>query len=121
MPAPEQHYVVAIGGSAGSLDPLTTFFDHTPLDNASYIIIRHMPKNYETQLKAILKRHSKLSIVKAEKGMPIEKNNVYVSDADDHLVIRDNKFHFISRTVGPNRSIDEFCTHSQNKILVIRQ
>lgn len=34
-----KQYVIAIGGSVGSLIPLCVFFDHTHLINASYIAI----------------------------------------------------------------------------------
>lgn len=100
--------IIAIGGSAGSLSPLEVFFEHTPLDNASYIILRHLPIEYQSELNKILKRHSKLQVVEAIEGASIEKDMVYYAPPWYHLIIRDGTLQFVARTVGPNRAIDTF-------------
>ena len=57
------HYIVAIGGSAGSLKPLIKFFDHTPVDNVSYVVLRHIGRNMQSLLEEILQPHSHLKVV----------------------------------------------------------
>jgi two-component system CheB/CheR fusion protein len=34
--------IIAIGASAGGLEAISAFFDHTPLDAVSYILIQHL-------------------------------------------------------------------------------
>lgn len=119
-----EHYIVAIGGSAGSLESLTAFFAHTPIDSASYIIIRHMPKDFQSQLKSILSCYSKLPILEVSDGMRVEPNTVYIGTSQKHVVIRDNQFHLIDRPLGPNRAVDLFLrslAHEQlnNKAIAI--
>lgn len=103
-----EHYIVAIGGSAGSLEPLIAFFDHTPLDSAAYIILRHLPKDSQSQLKLLLDRHSQLSIIEVAGSTPVEANNVYIAPSYKHLIIEDQRLHLVERPTGPNRSIDLF-------------
>lgn len=72
-----KQYLIAIAGPHLSLKPLTIFFDHTPMDDASYIILQHLPKRYQTRLGDILQRHSRLKIVQATRGASVEKDRVY--------------------------------------------
>lgn len=104
----KEHYIVGIGGSAGSIDPLKSFLDHTPLDSVSYIVIRHLPKESQSQLKYLLKNHSILQVVDATEGMPLDPNTVYIGPAHKHVVIKDRKLHLVERSDGPNYAIDLF-------------
>jgi chemotaxis response regulator CheB len=60
-----RQHIVAIGGSAGSLEAILEIFDHTPLNNASYVILQYLPKGYKSNLKSILGKHSKLQVAEA--------------------------------------------------------
>ena len=84
-------YLVVISGSGGSLDALVEFFDHTPLDNASYIILRHLPYEYQSTLDVILRRHSKLSVVEAVNDRRIENNTIYFAPPGKQMIILDRK------------------------------
>jgi two-component system CheB/CheR fusion protein len=104
-------FVVAIGSSAGGLSPLTSYFDFTPHDQATYVILRHLPLDYKSQLQEILDRHSKLTICEATHGMPIKKDTIYMSPSDMYLTIKDDHLFLQSRTgtkLYPNWSIDIF-------------
>ena len=104
-----QRYLAAIGGSAGVLEPLKTFFDHTPNDKVSYVILRHLPQTYQSLLKQILTRHSRLGIVEVKDGMLLEKNKIYLLPSDKYMIITDEKFQLVNRNeAGPNRAIDIF-------------
>jgi signal transduction histidine kinase len=37
-----EQYIIAIGASAGGMNQINTFFDFTPLDGVSYIVIQHL-------------------------------------------------------------------------------
>ena len=104
----KEHFIVAIGGSAGSVEPLKAFFNHTPLDSAAYVIVRHMPPDSQSVLKALLERHSDLRFVEAAEGVALQPNTVYISPAHKHVVICEGRFQLVDRPEGPNRAIDLF-------------
>lgn len=103
-----KQYVIAIGGSAGSLMPLCVFFDHTPLNNASYIILRHLPVDYQSKLTEILRSHSRLQVVEATQGASIENDTIYYSPPYHHLKIHGGTLEIIRRYDGVNNEIDMF-------------
>jgi two-component system CheB/CheR fusion protein len=66
--------LVAIGSSAGGMDPLLSFFDATPHDRATYVVLTHLPIEYKSRLQDILQLHSKLTTREITQGMPIESD-----------------------------------------------
>lgn len=103
-----KQYVIAIAGPQGALTPLEVFFDHTPLNNASYIILRHLPETFQSELNLVLRRHSKLKVVQALDGASIENDLVYYAPPLYHLTISDGTLQFIKRTGGQNKAFDLF-------------
>ena len=102
-----KQYIVAVGGSAGSLEPIKHFFDHTPLNNATYIVVRHLPKDYKSSLAFILKRHSKLQVLEAKQGMPILNNKIYYSPPNYYLTVYDGVLRLVSRNHHTkNKAVD---------------
>jgi two-component system CheB/CheR fusion protein len=97
------HFIIAIGGSAGSLEALQEFFDQTVLDHNSYIIIRHLLEDYFSQLKEILEHHSKLSIVNVDRGMPMQINTVYIGPSDKDIVIKGGQLQLVKREIEAKR------------------
>lgn len=91
------------------MEPLKTFFDHTPNDQVSYIILRHLPPAHQSALKQILTRHSRLEVIEAADGMRLEINKVYLPPSHKYLVIEHDIFHLVDRPeTGPNRAVDVF-------------
>jgi chemotaxis response regulator CheB len=109
-------YIVAIGFSAGGLEPLSTFFDYTPLDSAAYFVVQHLPYNYKSQLEAILKRHSDMQIVEARDRLKIAENQIYFAPPKMHIGIDGETIQTFERTETQpiNRSFDIFL-HSITK------
>jgi two-component system CheB/CheR fusion protein len=104
-------FVVAIGSSAGGLDPMLSFFDFTPHDQATYIILRHIPFDYQSQLHLILQRHSKLTIAEVVNDTLIEKDTIYMPPASTYLTIKNDRLYLqkrIERSLFPNWSVDVF-------------
>lgn len=106
----EQRFIVAIGMSAGGLNPLTQMLDAVPHDQATYIILRHIPVEHQSILHSILQRHSKLTIVEAQNGMRIEKDYIYIPPAASHMTILNNELYLHEREPGqtPNWGINIF-------------
>jgi two-component system CheB/CheR fusion protein len=94
-----QHFIIAIGGSAGSLEAIQEFFDQTVLGHNSYIIIRHLPEDYFSRLKEILEHHSKLSIVNVDRAMPLQINTVYIGPSDKDIIIKGGQLQLVKREI----------------------
>lgn len=94
--------VIAIGASAGGLDALEKFFDFVPNDTgAAYVVIQHLDPNFRSMMDELLSRHSALPIRKAETGMPIEPNVIYLNPARQEMRLESGRFRlFPSEKVG---------------------
>ncbi|HEX8277475.1 MAG TPA: chemotaxis protein CheB [Segetibacter sp.] len=51
-------HIIAIGASAGGMEEINTFFDHTPLDGVSYVIVQHLSPDFKSRM---VSKHSKVS------------------------------------------------------------
>jgi two-component system CheB/CheR fusion protein len=103
-------HIVAIGASAGGLEELNAFFDHTPTDGVSYVIVQHLSTSFKSKMVELLAKHSKLTINEARDDMPVNVNEVYLIPSDKYLTITDNRFHLSDKTDAhpPHLTIDKF-------------
>lgn len=105
-----KQYIIAIGASAGGLEAISSFFDHTPLDAVSYIVIQHLSPDFKSQMAQILSRHSKLHIVEATNNIKIESNKVYLIPNSDFMQIKDGRLILSDKKdkSRPHMTIDHF-------------
>src|ERR1700761_7011662 len=101
-------YIAAIAGSAGSHTPLLQFFDHTPHDDVSYVILRHLPLQFISQFEMILRRHSKLTVKEIRHGMVLKPDTIYIAPNKQDAIIRNNVFYLLPKVAGANRAADVF-------------
>nr|MBC7614360.1 PAS domain-containing protein [Pseudopedobacter sp.] len=106
----DQQYIIAIGASAGGLEAISAFFDYTPLDSVSYIVIQHLSADFKSQMVQILSQHSKLKVVEAIENVDIITNTVYLIPSSKfmtvekgRLILSDKKNH-----ASPHKTIDYF-------------
>ncbi len=106
----EPKYIIAIGASAGGLEEINTFFDHTPLDSVSYIIVQHLSSDFKSRMTELLSKHSKLSVQEATDGATVECNNVYLIPNDKFMTISKSKLLLQQKhkTDGPHLTINTF-------------
>ena len=106
----EPHHIIAIGASAGGLDELNSFFDHTPTDGVSYVIVQHLSKEFKSHMVELLSRHSKLTVQEAEDGMLIQSNQVYIIPNDKFMTVRGHSLYLRDRGIEriPNMTINAF-------------
>jgi two-component system CheB/CheR fusion protein len=104
----EPHHIIAIGASAGGLEEINSFFDHTPCDGVSYIIVQHLSPDFKTRMVEILARHSKLLVKEAEDDMAVKQNEVYLIPNDKFMIIRDGRLYLSdkARIKGPHLTIN---------------
>jgi two-component system CheB/CheR fusion protein len=106
----EPNYIIAIGASAGGLEEITTFFEHTPLDGAAYVIVQHLSSVFKSRMVELLSKHSQLAIKEAEQGMPLCTNVVYLIPNNKFMIIKDNRLCLTdkSKMQGPHLTINTF-------------
>jgi len=106
----QPHHIIAIGASAGGMGEINRFFDHTPLDEVSYVIIQHLSPGFKSRMVDLLSRHSKLKVKEAEDDMFVECNQVYLIPSDKYLTINNGRLHLTDKEKkqGPHLTIDAF-------------
>ncbi|MFC4210238.1 chemotaxis protein CheB [Pedobacter lithocola] len=106
----EPEYIIAIGASAGGLEEINIFFDHTPLDGVSYVVVQHLSADFKSRMSEVISKHSKLSVEQATEGIPVECNRVYLIPNDKYMTIRDNKLFLTpkEKVSSPHLSINTF-------------
>jgi two-component system CheB/CheR fusion protein len=81
-------YTVGIGASAGGLEALERFFGKMPeRSGMAFIVVSHLDPNHVSIMPELIQKSTKMKILKAEDGMKIEPNNVYVAPANRNLAI----------------------------------
>jgi len=106
----KQQYVIAIGASAGGLEAISAFFDYTPLDGVSYILIQHLSPDFKSQMARILAPHSKLQVVEVKDKMDIEANKVYLIPNTKYMVVKNGTLVLSEKKdkQAPHLTIDHF-------------
>ncbi len=71
--------MVGLGGSAGSIQPLTEFFRAMPADSGMiFVVILHLSPTHESTLAELLNRATVMPVVRAADAQKVEPNHVYV-------------------------------------------
>ncbi|WP_259066006.1 chemotaxis protein CheB [Mucilaginibacter sp. X4EP1] len=103
-------YIIAIGASAGGMEEINSFFDHTPLDGVSYIIIQHLSPDFKSRMVELLAKHSKLVVSEAKNAMKVMSNQVYLIPNDKFMTIKGGKLYLSDKETvkGPHLTINAF-------------
>lgn len=106
----DPHHIIAIGASAGGMEEINSFFDHTPLDGVSYIIVQHLSPDFKSRMVELLAKHSKLIVEQAENGMKVMCNQVYLIPSDKFMTIRKGHLYLTNKKniKGPHLTINKF-------------
>ena len=104
------NHIIAIGASAGGMEEINSFFDHTPMDGVSYIIIQHLSSDFKSRMVELLGVHSKLVVKQAENEMTVACNVVYLIPNDKYMTIEGGKLYLTDKesTKGPHLTINRF-------------
>jgi len=104
------NHIIAIGASAGGMEEINSFFDHTPMDGVSYIIIQHLSSDFKSRMVELLGGHSKLVVKQAENQMAVACNVVYLIPNDKYMTIEGGKLYLSDKesTKGPHLTINRF-------------
>ncbi len=102
---------VGLGGSAGSIQALGTFFDTMPADSGFvFVVVLHLSPEHESTLAELLARRTAMPVVQAEDGMNVEANHVYVIPPGKHLLPVDGhlKLAPLEPAPGKRMAVDVF-------------
>lgn len=104
-------FVVALGASAGGLEAIHEFFDHTPhSDNVCFVIIQHLSSDHKSLLVELVAKHTHMQVLEARHGAEVGPGCVYVIPNDKLLSIAGGKLQLREKEQerGPNLAIDHF-------------
>ena len=80
--------IVGIGASAGGLEALQSFLAHVPSDpGIAFVIVTHLAPDQVSLLPELLQRHTRMPVQKAQDGMRVEPNCVYVNTPSHDLAV----------------------------------
>ncbi|KUG06532.1 chemotaxis protein CheB [Solirubrum puertoriconensis] len=109
--AAERFPVVALGGSAGSMEALEEFFRHLPATTgAAYVVVVHLAPDAESHLPSILQQQTPMPVLEVEDGMRIRPNHVFVIPPAHDMCLTHGVFGLLEPTQprGHRLPIDHF-------------
>ncbi|HUM91075.1 MAG TPA: chemotaxis protein CheB, partial [Candidatus Competibacter sp.] len=104
------HYV-AIGASAGGLEAIESFFSHmSPESGLGFIVIQHLSPDYKSLMVELLSKKTFMPVHRAEDGMLVLPDNVYLIPPKKNLTIFHGKLLLSEQdhSKGVNLPIDVF-------------
>jgi two-component system CheB/CheR fusion protein len=102
--------VIGLGGSAGALEALESFFSNLPADSGlSFVIVQHLERHHPSMLPELLGQKSRMPVLQAQAGARVEPDHVYVI-APNTLLTIDRGVLRVSPAAeaGPQATIDAF-------------
>ena len=108
-PAPT-HYV-AVGASAGGLEAIELFFSHMPPESGlGFVVIQHLSPDYKSLMVELLSKKTLMPVHRAEDGMLVLPNHVYLIPPKKNLTIFHGKLLLSEQdhSKGVNLPIDVF-------------
>lgn len=71
--------IVAVGASAGGLEAFTQLLKALPADTGmAFVLVQHLAPSHPSSLAEILSRATRMPVMEADDGQPVQPNHVYV-------------------------------------------
>ena len=94
----KKFYVVAIGLSAGGLEPLHRFFSLIPPDSGmAFIVIPHLNREYVSVADKLLAKHTAMPVCWASQGQAIAPDCIYMLPVNKMMTIVDGHLQLQTR------------------------
>src|SRR5688572_5103328 len=90
--------IVGIGGSAGAIEAVIEILAHLPSSTGmSFIYLQHQNPDFESKMVQVLTKKSKLPVLEAEEGMPVEPDFFYVVPPGKEMTVAGGEFQLQER------------------------
>jgi two-component system, chemotaxis family, CheB/CheR fusion protein len=98
--------VVGLGGSAGSIEALQTFFTTMPPQSGvAFAVVIHLSPDHESILTELIRRCTRMNVVKVEERLAVEANTVYVIPPGKVLQFEDGEIKLETLPEGRARHV----------------
>ena len=114
----EPRYVVGIGASAGGLESLEKLFRNLPADTGmAFVVLQHLSPDFKSMMLELLGRDTTMTIHRAEDGMPVEADSIYLLPPKKEMIIEDGRLRLTDkdRSKGLALPIDIFLESLANE------
>ncbi|CAM2153540.1 two-component system, chemotaxis family, CheB/CheR fusion protein [Pararobbsia alpina] len=111
LPSHSSFPIVGIGASAGGVQALIQFFEHTPQNmGMAFVVILHLSAEYSSHADEILQRSTGMVVQQVTEATAILENHVYVIAPGKQLWISNGHLHVGDRetSIGVTVTIDQF-------------
>jgi two-component system CheB/CheR fusion protein len=104
LPPSDKFHIVALGGSAGSLDALERFFSNTPNHaGLAFVVVVHQLPDSDAALPQVVQRFTGMPVQEVQDGMRVRPNHVYVLPPGRDLSILHGTLLLLFPTQPPSR------------------
>ena len=107
----QPNHVVEIGASAGGLESLEKLFRNLPADTGmAFVVLQHLSPDFKSMMLELLGRDTTMTIHRAEDGMPVEADSIYLLPPKKEMTIADGRLRVTDkdRSKGLALPIDMF-------------
>ncbi|HUR87675.1 MAG TPA: CheR family methyltransferase [Ramlibacter sp.] len=107
----DRNPVVGLGGSAGSIPALKSFFDKQESDSGlAFVVVMHLSPEHESTLPQLLQRSTKMKVEQVRGPLAIEPNHVYVIPPRYVLRVEEGRLELQEQAAerGRNVAVDLF-------------
>ncbi|MES2766106.1 MAG: CheR family methyltransferase [Bacteroidota bacterium] len=114
-----EFYVVALGGSAGSLSALEKFFKNLPGETGiAFVVVSHLDPSQENMLPDIIARWTKMQVIQVENGTALRPDCVFIMPPTSYMSIQNEKLYLMPRQKegGSRLPIDLFFQSLANDV-----
>jgi two-component system CheB/CheR fusion protein len=110
-PDPKHLYLVGVGASAGGLEALQRLFERIPLTGQmAFVVVQHLSPDFKSLMDELLTPHTKLQIHRAEDGMLVEADHIYLMPPKNEMIVSGGRLLLTERdpSKGLSLPIDSF-------------
>jgi two-component system, chemotaxis family, CheB/CheR fusion protein len=119
--------IVGLGGSAGSIGALKTFFTHMPGDSGfAFVVVLHLSPASESLLAGVLQKRTPMPVIQVSDPIKVEANCVYVIPPGKHLLTANGQLVLkeLPHEYGKRTAVDIFFrsladTHEGRSIAIV--
>jgi len=98
--------VVALGGSAGALDALKTFFAHLPQHTGiAYVVVLHQRPEQKGELAPLLQSFTEVPVLEVHDGLRVHPDHVYVAPPTHELSLLHGTLYLLKPTQIQSRRL----------------